>query len=739
MLYLRRIFMVSAALVAVHMQGCGCNDDKKYYPPPQDRSFTVNGAASKGILRNFQVAAHMFDNGVLDPTPITTAITNDLGAYSFRLPETAINQPILYRVTPRPEGSVMVCDLADGCGGDVDFGETLTITDPTFKLDAVVGDADDNPVANITIFTDLASSLVLEGDENTNEDIASLIQEANSRVANRFGIIGSLTTIPVIDLTNRTAVEAALNAGNSRYLQYAAMNAAVAQAVLANSASGTAFASALNTFRSYYAGGGIAGNSTMAGVTSYADILGAARNILNRVSVINPQAPLNFSALQQYLTAEEELANNEEPDSRSTGTPSETAGATPLAKVKAMVADLRDLAVSVGDTSISGGTIGTISEDFAMQLEAAEMASSANAGYLIEAMAIAAAAIDDANRAHSDNLQLTSYTSDTGVVVSIGLAGDFTVFGVDQNIAVETDSGSVSVAVELEATDSVVFTETDTTTSVETTVDGGYEVAGSAALATLTMMVKEGSSIEVTDMAVVESVNAETSQISETQSLEMLDLNLMVELAQLQVTDPITFNGTLMASIADVMVMDTETNNSGSSTINIGQVSLKLSGVVSNTTGESANFAISVSGDGTGVSFVESWTAQGETSSGETTTNYADLYGSLAFTAKLTGIPSVVSLNYSVARTGLEDADNTLTIKYPGKLFRFNMLLADGAPEGNLTITNQDGVVMSLMETTVEGESRLQGTISLGGTQYATIEEDDTVVIRYSDESFESL
>jgi hypothetical protein len=265
---------------------------------------------------------------------------------------------------------------------------------------------------------------------------------------------------------------------------------------------------------------------------------------------------------------------------------------------------------------------------------------------------------------------------------------------------------------------------------------------GSATSSTLTMAVKEGSSISVEDMAVVESVDMETSELSEDQSLDLFDLNLMIELSQLAtdtVTDPVTLEGSLVASLSDVMIVDTESATTETSTSSLGMVSLKLSGLVSNMSGESASFAVSVSGDGTGVSFVDTWTQQGEASTGETTSNFVDMYGSLAFTAELTGNPNVVSMNYSIARTGVEDADNSLSIRYPGKQFRFNMLVADGAPEGNLTITNQDGVLMSLMETTVEGESRLQGTISLDGTQYATVEEDDTVIIRYSDDSFESL
>lgn len=741
MIYLRRIFMVSAAIVAIHMQGCGCDDDKKYYPPPQDNSYTVNGTAGKGILSGFQVEAYRFSAGIIDPAPISSAITSAIGHYSLDIPNIYINQPLVLRLTPGPLSPFMICDLSTGCGPGVNFGQDLPITDPSFELETVVPSTSDNSVANITLLTTLAAQLAQEAIESgsTSEEIQAAINEANSSVANRFGLTGDLTTIPVIDLTDPAAVRAAMEAGDSNLVQYAALNSAIVQAARMDN-NLLSFIGALNAFITYFADQGVAGNTSDAAETSLADILAAARAVLMQVQANDPEAPQGLAALLQSLFVDQQLAESEPADGYSQGTPSSTSGATPLAKVKAMVSDLKNLAISFGETSLDGGgTIGGISEDFAMQLEAAEMASSEHAGYLIEAMAIAAAAIDDANRAHSNNSQLTTYASDTGVNVTIATEDDTSVFSVDQNIQVEADSGMVTIAVELDATDSLTYGETD---SSEMSADGEYEVIGSAASSSLSMSVKEGSSISIEDLAVVETENSQPSEISENQSVDALNLNLMIELSQEEVgdvTDPVTLEGTLVASLSNVMIVDTESGTTESSTKSLGMVSLKLSGVVSNTSGESASFAVSVSGDGTGVSFVDSWTQQGETSTGETTSNFVDMYGSVAFTAELTGNPNVVSMNYSVARTGLEDADNSLTIRYPGKQFRFKMLVADGAPEGNLTITNHDGVIMSLIETMVEGESRLQGTISLNGVQYGTVEEDNTVIFRFIDDSFESL
>lgn len=738
MIYLRRIFMVSAAIVAIHMQGCGCDDDKKYYPPQQDNSFTVNGAASKGVLQGFQVSVHKFDSGLLDPIPVSSVITDNFGRYTIEIPNIYISKPLLYRVTPQASGSMMKCDLVGGCGENVNFGQSLPVSGNDFKLDAVVSDPKDNSVTNISVFTDMAASLVLDSNADSNEDVQALIALSNSRVANRLGIAGNITEIPVIDLTDNTAVTNAVNNGNALHVRYAAINAAIISAVRSDNPNAS-LAEALRLFVDKYVEKGLAGNVSIDEETGWGEILEYARALLVQVQTnLGVNSLANLSGLIEGLIADAQLANSETSDGYDRGTASQTAGATGIEKAKAMVQDLRDFAFSIGNTSTSGGTIGSISDDFTVQVEAAQMASSEDAAHLMEALAMAASAIDDASRAHDGNPSLTTYTSDDGVTVTItSSVENSTEFSVEQTIEIMSDAGELPVEVELTAINAVTMADAEQQNSSGMTANGSYEVAGSAQTSVLTMMVLDGSSVSVTDMATVEVMSEQSPQLSETQTLEAFDLNLMVSIAQRNTNDPITLKGNLTASLTDIMVKDTSSTNDIStseiSEIRMGIASLKISGEIGNATGESASFSLSVSGDATGVSFVDSWVNGNQTSTGETANNFADLFGSLAFTARLTGIPSVVVMNYTVARTGLESGDNGLTVKYPGKLFRFNMAVEDGEPTGNLTITNQDGVVLTAQEVIVNGESRLQGNITYGGVQYATITEEDLVVISFID------
>lgn len=742
MIHLRRIFMVSAALVAITMQGCGCDDNDKYYPPsnpqPQpEQTFTVNGGASKGILRGFNVSAHAFGDGEQSPA-IANTTTNNAGSYTLRVPVTYRDQPLRLRVTPTT-GSTMVCDLSEGCGDGVDFGDAMPVTDSDFNLEAVVPSAANNQEANINLFTSMAAAImaVNSADQNNLDAIRAAIQRANSSVANRFGITDDLFSIPVVDLTNEESVRAALS-GDSRAIQYAAMNAAIAQAARADS-QGDIFA-ALTAFRTRFTEEGIPGNTTTEGSTSLAEILSAAQNILHRVRTLDSEQPIDLGGALQNLIAEEALANSEEPDQPSQGTPSEVSDKEPLEKVKAMVKDLRDFAFSFGDTSVNGGTIGQISEDFAMQLEAAEVASSEEASHLAHALSIAAKAIDDANRALSNNSQRTSYTSDDGVEVAIAVADDIGVFTVDQSIEVHTDSGSHSVAVNLTATNALEYDEAPG----NQTADGRYDVEGSASSDTLKMTVGRGSHIAITELALEADIDEEADSEAKDESVAQFDLNLKIELAQQEtdeVVDPVTVKGTLSVSLQGVEIISSKDEDGGNAVMSADVLSLTLAGSANNLSGESAGFVVTVSGDGTGVTFVEAWSDNDEDDSftGETEDNYAELYGNLAFTARLTGIPNAVSLNFAIARTGYDDAESTLTVRYPGKQLRFHMLAADGAPQGALTVTNQDGVVMSLWEEQHEGRNRLTGNISLNGETYATIEEETTIRILYTDGNFESL
>src|SRR5690606_12979629 len=183
-------------------------------------------------------------------------------------------------------------------------------------------------------------------------------------VANRFGIVGDLTSLPVINLTNSDAVAAALAAGQSQYLRYNAINSGIIDAVISRNLGSSEFniSSAINAFVTQYLDRGVAGNTTDELETSFALLLGGSARVLELVqSRLNNAG--NLAGLIQDLRTEAELAAAEEPNQHDQGAPSETTGAEPRAKAIAMVTDLRDLLFSFGEVTVENGTIGSIAED----------------------------------------------------------------------------------------------------------------------------------------------------------------------------------------------------------------------------------------------------------------------------------------------------------------------------------------------------------------------------------------
>lgn len=109
----------------------------------------------------------------------------------------------------------------------------------------------------------------------------------------------------------------------------------------------------------------------------------------------------------------------------------------------------------------------------------------------------------------------------------------------------------------------------------------------------------------------------------------------------------------------------------------------------------------------------------------------------LNFALQLAGLPEA-SINISGDRTGFESGDATITIAYGVRQIVIDGSFSNTASTGSVTITNQDGVTMS-----VEGlsDTSTGGDIKFNGTTYGTITElpSGLTKITYSDGTFETL
>lgn len=733
MKYPQRLFLLALSAAALVLHGCSCSSSRSRIdsgtPPP---TFQLSGMASKGILINAQVNAYRIVDGAPHSSPIATGATNNQGSYSLSIPQTQLNDPLLIRVTALADGTFMRCDLANGCGDGIDFGEDLHIgADEGFELESLIIEAAANQPANITLLTHLAAKQAqASGLPSELNALRQAIAEANSKIANRFGITGNLTSAPVIDLTNAAAVNAALSA-NSQAIHIAAINAALVQAQRVKNP-GASIANAASGFTSAFVQrNGLAGNTTSATMPGYNEILQAAQNILTRVQLLTPQTPINLGPLLAELAAQEQLAANEPPDTFNPGTPSETGDLPALEKVKAMVADLRDLSLSIGGAELEGGeTLRSAAEEFHLQLEAAEMATSVDMYYLVDALAKTAEAVEEADRAYRADSALLNYEH-AGILVHIETIDEVPHYSVDQDVAVEHEGSTAWVTTDITAS-WVLDTENSEADNEESVSGSGMaNLTGSMESDHLHMTIHQDSHVTL-DAVISQVEGGEHTQVD----VDMVHMELNVTLSEHHEDNPVTLSAHIELEVATLTGEELDTMTDTSFRVMPTTLSLRIAGEVSNEMGDAYHFALAAQGDARG-SLFEDGDLQ------ESAAEFAEFTASVIFNANLAGIPDVVVASYNLVRTGLDSGQNTLTLRYfPGKLLRMQAPVVDGELSRTVTVTNQDGVVLTLLETEdATGQTELEGNITLNGTEYATIEQSssDVIIIRYTDETFESI
>ncbi|WP_156312616.1 hypothetical protein [Marinagarivorans algicola] len=759
--------LMLAALTAVSLtQGCSCSDNNSgsqvvIDPPvitdPVPEVATINGSAAKGLIFGGIVSIHPIINGVLSVEPVSTTKTDDSGSYSVTY-SNYDGSPFVVRVTT-DESTTMMCDLAMGCEG-VAFGETLPFNDPDFTLDAVLPtQTTEQVLTNVSVLTDIAAERVFDALQvGSTDETTMLINNANASVANRFGLFGGLTTLPIVDLTN----SAALVGVNDESMRFNLLNASIIQAVL-NDGVQTTISAAMNSFAQSYTLNGLTDNAQTTTVTSLADILAQASNTLtlmqNRATANNITLELaNLTTVLENLT---NLALAQEPTDEGTqgGTTPTTSG-DEQAKAKAFVGVLGDLSNSMDLAVLTDDVaVGAQADAFDTQIQAADMASSDDLEQVVEATAVAIEAMAMAYDAYDSDMTLTSWESDEGVMVTIVpmtapmtdpmMATDSATqepkmhvsLTVEQNVSVEVGGMTTMVAIDMTAMEDVTHTESTNEDGADMdTAMGHVGISGTASVAGLMLTVKDGSMFSVEELMSVyeEDASGETASFK----VSGLELELMADVAQqvsATVTDPITFSGMLKVTLESLMASGTLTDmggeDSGTASQEITKLALALWGRVTNTSGDSAAVSFSVKGDGTGIDFSQSWLGEfsdADDTDSESDSEFTAAHLMLSFNADLAGVSDAVMASLNMRRSAEQASVMSLKFSYPGVQMQLATTIYEDSDEPQkLVITNQDGVVA----TFIDGDE-VTGTIFVGAKKVADVK---GVVVTYIDGSFGSL
>lgn len=120
----------------------------------------------------------------------------------------------------------------------------------------------------------------------------------------------------------------------------------------------------------------------------------------------------------------------------------------------------------------------------------------------------------------------------------------------------------------------------------------------------------------------------------------------------------------------------------------------------------------------------------------DATNKWLDATVGLNFALQLAGLPEA-SINISGDRTAFDAGDASISIAYGTRQIVINGSFSDASSTGDVTITNQNGVTM-----TIDGDFDAEtGDVKLNGQSYATISQTGTGLtkITYSDGTFETL
>lgn len=742
---------ISAALVA-----CG-SDNKGSSAAPT----TVAGASSKGIIIGGNVNAYpITDTGMVDKDislaePTTTA---EDGSYSLTLNGNYVPGTAIYVEITAVDGTLMRCDLAK-CG-EKNFGEDYILASG-FAMSATLPQASGSSVAvNITPLTDIASKLTLQK-VAAGANPSAAAAGSNAQVASRLGITGGLIDQPIVDITSADAVNGASQAA----LEYNLKSAAAVSAALKASTT-PSLEDAVANFVTQFSDGGIADREEAnTDAVSLEELLEEALALIETVKTNVDGVDESVSSSSTSLTTAKTTAQSSSNTSPSQGDVPEDAGSEGLVASKAFVKQVRNLA--------SAGVVSANQEAFAEQIDLASEAVSTDSDIVAEGLGLGLNAIASAYELYLDapDEDKPSSIEVNGITVAISESAGTVTLSVDETIVLaETD-----VAIKISAADGTVINENE---PVDNTVDGtrtvsesgsataALSVSGSAASSAVSITINEGS---FSGALSYDSEWTETDTQSETGggysdtwddefTVTNIDAKLNITLAQLNSDNNVSFTGMMALKLGELTgtevgsysnsysFTDWQANSNQeqyTETVTFDGFEISLSGEFSDDDGNAISASLAANIDNysetctqaSSYSFENGGDYSYECDLNETETDYAMVSLSIVFNFDIDGVDDDVKVEFNANRTGLETGEGSLKLSYGGN--QLNLVYEGG---NSATLSNHNGVTMTLTETEVEEETSLSGDIKHGGTAFATISDDSgAVVIRYVDGSFETV
>ena len=781
----QKIILARAMSIALAGVLGGClhddDDDKKKVDdvPIEPQSTTLNGTIVKGIFKFASVNIYSVIDGVVSTDPIATATTDANGQYSV---EVNYQGPILVKSSAKDANSVMVCDIPSGCddgmGGTVAFGADADIPD-NLELTAVSISGGNAISINVTPLTHIAAEIAAASGSLS----ATKIAEANSKVAALFNLTGSLTEFPAIDITDPAALaaaddEAASNALIAAATYSAVLNEGIELSDLAESISNDGIVADAGT-------GG-------AGIVDLKEIYEQADIILQEDVYVN--STVDLSDIQSEVDSAVILAENIG-DVVVDIHPVSDAAAADIEKALMMIADIRNLGTSL--------MLEQKATTFADEMEIAGDLLNADVDAVATAMGYAMQAIIDTRAVIKD--EGTTTTSTTHMVTMVEeVYNPETMMDEEVDIMYQGSSVTVTVTfdsmnnysvdqsitgVTVDFTAMIDVAIADTSEEVgnvrtETTVfDESFTLSGTASNAYVSLAITAGSASVDANIVSIRTETVINEGFQDEWDEEFTGITITFDLAATLTqtamvsgedemgvaisTSGNTLSGDFSFALtnANADLLETETdamncidgssapmNCTSSSSVDFETASISFNGSMSD--GESTISAvISFNAAGHGYThtvdesdcLIVTTNCEEEVASEETAEAFLSGSFNLNLTLALAGISDETRVTLTGSRDGLNSAEVGAEIAYDGKRYDISAPIirtmgtggAEDEVSTTVTITNHNNVVMVLMEV----DDVLSGTLSVGTTQYATIDESvgGITLVRFENGIIESL
>ncbi len=677
------------------------NDKNDLDPAPAEKGAIINGAAIKGIIKNGLVEVYGVNQGQVSSNPIITGTTSTTGSYSITLPVN-YSGPVQIIVKGKTDGSSkMTCDALDGCG-TYTFGSDMPLDD--VSLEALLPNATKGKTitGSVTPLTHMAAAYAKSlglGAEG--------IETANKKIASQLGLSNITGTIPP-DITNASATISS----DANELKYAAISAAVAN-ITQDNFDGD-FSAALANLSQEYANnqGQFINNESTDDpqIVSLQELTEAASSVVDKLDDKTEYAGMNTGAKTALIQLKTK-ARNATPD-EFTNTQVNVTISDDLKKVKDFVADVRTWGNIIESEAQSKADV------FGTQLTMASEALNDSSESLIEALAVALVATEEA---YNDDFSQTSlsayiayYDGFNGLTIHSGtITENNGAIKVTGSVTPEGATEAVTIDVDI-----VIPNENGTTFNAKVTVNDVSNTTSTLAGSFGDITLKFGESVNL-------NTNFEAGNDNRSEP-DSLNLQLKAVLAQKEtstITDPVTFSGDIEVDIVAV-------KNSVNEIITHNPTSIVLKGNFSNTTGDS--FDAILSGAMSNASVFDN------TLDDESSTNFAKFNLSLGFTGQLDGLPEASYL-LTGNRTAFKKADVSLAIAYGTRRIDISAKVLDeekGTAE--FKITNQQGV--ELIASGNFSDEQMSAILTLDGVVYGSIRYvHDAPVVAYSDGSIETL